>query len=93
MISKEAEAIRTAILATRFTNEELNTIVEALRFSRSLLSQESVRTFRQGDNVKFTSNRDNSLYIGIVQTVGRKNIVVKTNRGLIRVPACMLTAA
>lgn len=93
MISKEAEAIRTSILSINLTDEEITSLLEALRFSRSLISQANVRSFRQGDKVKFTSSRDRQIHIGTVLTVGRKNIVVRTPLGSYRVPASMLSAA
>lgn len=93
MISKEAEAIRTAILTTSFSNDDINAIIEAVRYSQNLVSQTAVKTFKVGNSVKYKSNRDNVVYTGIVEKVGTKFIVVNTNRGLVKVPAGMLSAA
>ena len=82
--------IRTAIVSGRFTNSELDTIQTAVTFARSQLARQKIRTFNKGVMVKFTSNRNGQRYNGVVESVGKKNIVVRTPVGLYRVPANML---
>jgi|CryBogDrversion2_2_1035213.scaffolds.fasta_scaffold44667_3 hypothetical protein len=82
--------IRSAIVAGTFSNAELDTITQAVMFARAQLAKQKVRSFRKGDTVKFTSNRNNQVYQGTVEKVSIKNILVRTHVGVYRVPANML---
>ena len=82
--------IRTAIVSGRMTNAELDTIQTAVTFARSQLARQKVRTFNRGAMVKFTSNRNGQFYIGTVEKVNIKRVLVRTHTGLISVPANML---
>ena len=82
--------IRTAIVSGRMTNAELDTIQTAVTFARSQLARQKVRTFNRGAMVKFTSNRTGQFYIGTVEKVNIKRVLVRTHTGLISVPANML---
>ena len=88
-----ATEIRSAIVAGQFTNDELVSIQQALTFANSQLAQTKIRAFTAGSIVKFTSNRNGQRYNGVVEKVGKKNIVVRTPVGLYRVPANMLESA
>jgi small-conductance mechanosensitive channel len=82
--------IRTAIVSGQFTNSELDTIQTAITFARGQLTQQKIRTFNRGVMVKFTSNRNGQFYIGTVEKVNIKRVLVRTHTGLISVPANML---
>jgi hypothetical protein len=82
--------IRGAIVSGLFDNNELDTISQAVTFARSQLAKQKIHTFNRGVMVKFTSNRNGQFYVGTVEKVGKKNIVVRTPVGLYRVPANML---
>lgn len=82
--------IRTAIVSGRFTNDELVSIQTALTFANAQLARKKIQAFGKGSVVKFTSNRNGQRYNGVVESVGKKNIVVRTPVGLYRVPANML---
>jgi hypothetical protein len=82
--------IRTAIVAGRYTNAELDTIQTAITFARAQLARKNTCAFRKGDTVKFTSNRNGQVYQGTVDKVNIKNILVRTHVGVYRVPANML---
>ena len=88
-----ATDIQSAIVAGQFTNDELVAIQRALTFANSQLAQSKIRAFKAGSVVKFTSNRNGQRYNGVVESVGKKNIVVRTPVGLYRVPANMLESA
>ena len=85
--------INYAIMFGNFTNEQLNSMGDAIRYARAQLTQKNKRAFQLGDTVKFTSNRNGLTYVGTVNKVKIKFILVKTNAGLFNVPANMLEAA
>lgn len=82
--------IRSAIIAGQYTNDDLDTIQQAVTFARSQLARQNTGKFTKGSTVKFTSNRNGQRYNGIVEKVNIKNIVVRTPMGLYKVPANML---
>lgn len=87
------QQVNAAIISGQFTNDEINTIVDAIKFARSQLTRQATGQIRTGASVKFTSNRDQITYTGTVTKVARKYITVSTSRGLFRVPGNMLTVA
>ena len=84
--------IRSTLIASGFTNEELDTIAQAVKYARAQLSKQNRRSLMPGDTVKFTSNRNGMTYTGTVSRVKIKYILVRTNAGLFNVPANMLEA-
>jgi len=89
----EISAINGAILAGNFTNEQLNSIGDAIRFARAQLGQQNKYTLRVGTKVKFTSSRTGMEVSGDVQKINRKFVIVKSGMTNWRVPASMLSAA
>jgi hypothetical protein len=89
----EISAINGAILAGNFTNEQLNSIGDAIRFARAQLGQQNKYTLRVGTKVKFTSSRSGMEVSGDVQKINRKFVIVKSGVTNWRVPASMLSAA
>lgn len=93
------QEINTAIIAGQFTNEQLTSIGDAIRYARAQIGQEKIRSFRKGDAVKFTSTKRGVTVIGTVEKVAIKYVTVReggTNKlvsGLWKVPASMLEAA
>ena len=85
--------VNTAIMQGDFTNEELNSIGDAIRFARAQLGQQNKYTLRVGTKVKFTSSRTGMEVSGDVQKINRKFIIVKSGMTNWRVPASMLSAA
>jgi hypothetical protein len=76
-----------------FTNDELTSMIDAVKFARAQLTKQNKRAFQLGDSVKFTSNRNGLTYVGTVRKVKIKYILVNTPGGLFNVPANMLEAA
>jgi hypothetical protein len=72
------------------TNVELSSVIDAVKFARMQLTKQKTRTFSVGDKVKFTSNRNGLTYVGTINKVKIKYILVNTNGGLFNVPANML---
>jgi small-conductance mechanosensitive channel len=83
--------INTAIVTGSFTNEQLSSIIDAVKFARSRLTQTIKFSLKIGDNVNFTSSKTGQNYTGVVMKVAIKYVTVKTITGLWRVPASMLT--
>jgi small-conductance mechanosensitive channel len=86
------QEIKHAIKFGSFTNDELNTLSDAIRFARSELVHEVKRGLSIGDNVTFTSSRTGKDVTGVVEKIAVKYVTVRTVEGGWRVPANMLTA-
>ena len=87
--------INQTIIRGDFTNEQLDSIVMAIKFARNTLVKKNKQSMWVGDTVKFTSSRSGETVRGTVHTINRKFIVVRENgnRNLLwRVPANMLEA-
>jgi hypothetical protein len=67
--------INTAIMQGDFTNEELNTIGDAMRFARAQLVVRNKSALTIGSNVKFTSSTRGTIS-GVVKKINRKFIIV-----------------
>lgn len=83
--------INTAILQGAWTNTELSSMIDAVKFARARLTEQSKRSLSIGDNVNFTSNKTGMNITGFVTKIAIKYVTVKTTQGLWRVPANMLT--
>ena len=88
----DIKQINAAIVSGIYTNDDLNSIVDALKFARAQLSKQNRRALMPGDTVKFTSNRNGMTYTGTVNKVKIKYVLVRTNAGVFNVPANMLEA-
>ena len=93
----DISAINGAILAGNFTNDQLTSIGDAIKFARSEIAQKNKYTLKVGTKVKFNSSRSGQTIQGTVEKVNRKFIIVRENGkafgGSWRVPANMLSAA
>ena len=82
--------IKSAMISGTFTNDDLNTIADAIKFARSQLAKQNARSFWAGDSVKFTSNRNGVTYTGTVEKIKLKYALVRTNNQRFNVPLSML---
>ena len=89
----DVKDINSAIMFGNLTNDELSTVIDAVKFARTQLTKQKTRAFSIGDSVKFTSNRNGLTYVGTVRKVKIKFVLVNTPGGLFNVPANMLEAA
>jgi hypothetical protein len=90
------QEINSTIISGAFTNDQLDSIVMAVKFARNQLAQKNKFTLRAGSHVKFVSSRSGKTIIGTVEKVNRKFVIVKENGVMFqtwRVPANMLQAA
>lgn len=88
----DVKEINSAIMFGNLTNDELSTVIDAVKFARTQLTKQKTRAFSIGDSVKFTSNRNGLTYVGTVRKVKIKFVLVNTPGGLFNVPANMLEA-
>lgn len=86
----DVKEINRSIITGTFTNEQLNSITDAVKYARSQLGRNTMRQLRRGVMVRFVSNRNGQTYTGTVEDVKLKNVIVNTNLGRYRVPANML---
>ena len=82
--------INNEIMQGTFTNDQLNSIISAVKYRRRQIGREFKRTIRVGDTVKFYHPKLGYDLIGPVRQVMIKNIVVETQKGRYRVPANLL---
>lgn len=82
--------VNAAILQGNFTNEQLGSIIDAVKFARARLTEKNKRSMFLGDTVKFTSTKTGMTMQGTVKKIAIKYVTVSTANGLWRVPANML---
>lgn len=83
--------INTAIISGTFTNEELNSIGDAVKFARTRISVQNKYTLAKGSKVQFTGRT--GVVFGTVEKIAIKRATVLTTAGRYAVPLNMLTAA
>ena len=88
------QEINKAIMFGNFTNDELISIGDAVRFNRAQLAKVTKRSMSIGCTVRFTHPKTGRVHIGIVKKIKIKNITVLEN-GFTNwnVPANMLEVA
>ena len=83
--------VNQAIMLQTWTNTELSSMIDAVKWNREHLARQIKRSISIGDNVEFTSSKTGRLTRGFVTKVAIKYVTVNTGMGLWRVPANMLT--
>jgi len=83
--------INTAILQGGYTNDQLTSIIDAVKFARARLTDMTKRSLSIGDTVEFTSSKTGRTVQGKVRKIAIKYVTVDTGQTLWRVPANMLT--
>ena len=90
------QEINRAIITGNLSNTELSSIIDAVKFARARLTDQTKRSLTLGSKVKFTSNRNGQTYTGTVEKIAIKYVTVRENKpgsftsGLWKVPANML---
>jgi plastocyanin len=87
------QQLNHSIMFGSWTNTELTSMLDAVKWNRAQLAQATKRQLQVGDTVKFTSNRDGRTHTGTVDKIKIKYVLVKTPAGRYNVPANMLEAA
>ena len=86
------QQVNTAIIQGSFTNDELSSIIDAVKFARAQLTQKARFTLRNGAKVKFYSTKRMMHVEGTITKVAQKYATVSTTAGLWKVPMNMLEA-
>lgn len=87
---KTVADINSAIIQGTWTNDELTSMIDAVKFARSRLSDKVKFQVRKGSTVQFTSSRNGQTYSGTVEKVAIKYATVSTQVGRYKVPMNML---
>jgi len=87
------QEINSAIMSGSFSNDQLTSIGDAIRFARARLVEQTKRSITLGSKVRFTSNRNGMTYTGTVDKIKIKFVLVNTPQGRYNVPASMLENA
>ena len=85
------QTVTAEILQGNFTNDQLSSIIDSVKYARSKLTRHTIRSLQVGDNVNFNSTKQGRNVTGVVTKIDIKYVTVKTVSGLWRVPANMLT--
>lgn len=91
--------INSEIMFGNLTNENLDSIIDAIKYRRAQITAQNKRVFRVGDIVKFRNSRTGGITVGNVKKINIKYILVTEHKAnsivtsTWRVPANMLEAA
>lgn len=84
--------INRAIISGNWTNQDLESMIDAVKFARSRLTMQAKFTLKVGADVKFHSTKRNMTVTGKITKMAQKYATVSTAQGLWRVPMNMLEA-
>jgi uncharacterized protein YwbE len=85
------QQVNSAIMLQTWTNTELSSMIDAVKWNRANLANQIKRSIQVGDNVEFTSSKTGRLTRGFVTKIAIKYVTVNTGMGQWRVPANMLS--
>ena len=88
---RTVQEINQAIMFGNFTNTELMSMIDAVKWKRATLAKLTKASLIVGDNVNFTSGKTGQNVTGVVMKIAIKYVTVRTVNGLWRVPANMLS--
>ena len=83
--------VNKAIMLQSWTNTELSSMIDAVKWNRDRLAKQVKYSLMIGDNVNFTSSKTGRNMTGVVMKVAIKYVTVRTIAGLWKVPANMLS--
>ena len=87
----DIKQINSAIMFGTWTDIELRSMIDAVKWNRAQLQKQVKRSLAIGDTVTFTSSRTGGTVTGSVRKIAIKFVTVDTGQTLWRVPANMLT--
>ncbi len=88
----DIKQINSAIMFGSWTDTELSSIIDAVKFARVGLQKQNIRSLNLGSTVRWTSPKNPSGVQGTVEKIAIKYVTVKTASGYRwKVPANMLT--
>ena len=83
--------VNSAIMFNSWTDMELRSMIDAIKWARSNLAKRAKASMAVGDSVKFTSQKTGMTYVGKVEKIAVKFVTVNTGAGRWKVPANMLS--
>jgi hypothetical protein len=83
------QELNSAIMFQSWTNDQLNSMISAIKYNRAQLGRRAMRELQRGDSVRFV-NRAGQYVTGTVLERKIKNVIVDCGRTRYRVPANML---
>jgi len=87
----DIKQINSAIMFGTWTDAELSSIIDAVKYARVGLQRQNIRAMRLGSAVRWTSAKNPSGEQGTVEKIALKYVTVKTAAGhRWKVPANML---
>ena len=90
---KTIQEVNSAIMFGDWTNTELTSMIDAVKWKRATLAKLTKASLMLGDSVSFTSSKTGLEVTGTVSKIAVKYVTVRTAQGLWKVPANMLTKA
>ena len=87
----DIKEINSSIMFGSFNNDELTSLIDAVKYARNRLQKQTIRSLMVGDNVNFNSVKLGRNVTGVVTKIAVKYVTVSTTQGHWRVPANMLT--
>ena len=89
----DIKQVNSAIMFGTWTDTELRSMIDAIKFARTSLQKQVKRSLMLGDRVEFTNSKTGRTMQGTVNKIAIKYITVNVNGSLWRVPANMLRSA
>jgi hypothetical protein len=89
----DVKQINQAIMFGTWTDVEISSMIDAIKWARSNLAKRAKASMALGDSVKFTSQKTGMTYVGKVEKIAVKFVTVNTGAGRWKVPANMLQPA
>ena len=80
---RTVQEINQAIMFGDFTNVELSSMIDAVKWRRATLAKLTKAALSIGDNVNFTSSKTGMNVTGVVVKIAIKYVTVKTINGQI----------
>jgi hypothetical protein len=88
----DIKQINSAIMFGTWTDTELRSMIDAVKWNRVQLQKQIKRSLALGDNVNFTSSKTGKNLTGVVTKIAIKYVTVSVpGWGSWKVPANMLT--
>jgi translation initiation factor 2B subunit (eIF-2B alpha/beta/delta family) len=86
----DIKQVNSAIMFGTWTDTELSSMIDAIKFARAGLVKQNKRSITLGTAVSFTSTKNGMTYKGTVEKIAQKFVTVNTGSGRWKVPANML---
>lgn len=93
MSQPSIQDVNSAIMFGSFTNEQLDSILAAIKYRRAQIARDTKRSIMPGDVVRFTHPKTGRVHQGNVVKIKIKNVQVRDGFTTWNVPANMLTVA